>query len=224
LRQLSPAVAPAYYRLAVRRLAFAAVLACLFPSAAHAASARGDILLGFRLGASFADAFSPLSPSYVVAVESTYAPPIPRLRRRLAISLDASFTAPSTDGAASAPTLGPYTFHLEARQTIVSLSAVYRHPLVSDRLILFAGAGPRLLILDARLQSTTASTPPSRLPADHATSVAAAGGAFVGAALRAGPGEIFADVRLDAARVHNRLTGSFVAGAIFLAAGYRVLF
>jgi hypothetical protein len=193
------------------------------PGAAVAAPApaaprdRGDVWLGARVGASFADAWSKLGPSFVVGLEGGWA--LPRWRHRVALALDVAFTAPALAGSGGDPQLGNYTFRVDAREVIVGASIIYRHPI--RRVVPYVGLGPRLVIVDAHEQGSAGM---ARLPATSDLGVGGGGGGFVGIGVHLGPGELFVDARADAAPVHDVLTGSFVAGAIFVAAGYRVVF
>jgi hypothetical protein len=202
----------------VRRLVFA-VLASLAaaPLAVAAPRDRGELFGGARLGVALPDAWSKLGPSYVVAVEAGWAMPV--LRHRLALALDAAFTAPIATGSGTDPALGAYTFRLEAREVILGVSVTYRHAF--GRIVPYAGLGPRLVVFDAHLQGSAGA---ARLPPSSEVAVGGGGGGFIGVGVRLGPGELFLDARADAAPVHDRLSGDVVAGALFVAGGYRVVF
>ncbi len=194
------------------------VLLVLAGAGARAERDRGELFAGARVGAAFPDAWSRLGPSFVVGVEAGWVLPV--ARHRLALALDGAFTAPGYDGSAVDPTLGSYSFQLAAREVIVGASLVYRHPL--GRWTPYGGLGPRLVVLDARAAGMLANG--ARLPPTHDTAVGGGGGGLVGLGVRLGPGEAFADLRVDAAPVHDRTSGDVVAGAVFLAAGWRFIF
>jgi len=71
---------------------------------ASSAGDRGQLFASARVGAAFADLFTRLGPSYVVAVEAGWI--LPRTRQRVALSLDGGFTAPEATGGASDASVG----------------------------------------------------------------------------------------------------------------------
>ena len=174
------------------------------------------LLLAVRVGAAFPDAWSKLAPSYVVAVEAGAT----IWRERLALVVDAAFTGPSAAVSGSDPALGPFSAQLDAREVIVGVSFVYRHAI--GRVVPYAGVGPRLVVFDAHERGTAGMG--AALPAESELSVGGGGGGLVGVGVRLGPGEAFVDARADAAPVHSHLAGDVVAGAFFLAGGYRMTF
>ena len=172
-------------------------------------------LVAVRIGAAFPDAWSRLSPSYVVAVEAGATV----WRERLALVVDGAFSAPSAAAGGSDAALGAYRARLDAREVVLGVSLVYRHPL--GRVVPYVGAGPRLCVFDAHGGGTAAMG--ATLPAESELSVGGGGG-LVGLGVRLGPGEAFVDLRADAAPVHNHLSGDIVAGAVFVSGGYRLTF
>ena len=168
-----------------------------------------------RVGAAFPDAWSRLGPSYVVAVEAGATV----WRQRLAVVVDGAFTGPAAAASGSDAAIGAFAAQLDAREVIVGASLVYRHAV--GRVVPYVGAGPRLVVFDAHERGTAAMS--ATLPAESERSVGGGGG-FVGVGVRLGPGEAFVDARADAAPVHNHLSGDVVAGAVFLAGGYRLTF
>ncbi|HEX8950729.1 MAG TPA: hypothetical protein VF945_02740 [Polyangia bacterium] len=174
------------------------------------------LLVAVRIGAALPDAWSRLGPSYVVAVEAGATV----WRQRLAIVVDGAFTSPSAQASGMDPAIGAFSATLDVREVIVGASLVYRHPI--GRVVPYAGAGPRLVVFDAH--ETGSAGMGAALPAERELSVGGGGGGFVGVGVRLGPGEAFVDVRADAAPVHNHLSGDVVAGALFVAGGYRLTF
>ena len=174
------------------------------------------LLVAVRIGAALPDAWSKLGPSYVVGVEAGATV----WRQRLAVVVDGAVTGPSASAAGIDPAIGAWSVALDAREVILGASLVYRHPL--GRVVPYAGAGPRLVVFDARESGTAGMN--AALPAERDLSVGGGGGGFVGVGVRLGPGEAFVDVRADAAPVHTRLSGDVVAGAFFVAGGYRLTF
>jgi hypothetical protein len=173
-------------------------------------------LLAVRVGAAFPDAWTRLGPSYLVAVEAGATV----WRQRLAVVVDGAFTGPSATASGSDASIGAFSAQLDARQVIVGASLVYRHPI--GRVVPYAGAGPRLVVFDAHESGSAGMS--ATLPAESELSVGGGGGGFVGVGVRIGPGEAFVDARADAAPVRNHLSGNVVAGALFVAGGYRVTF
>jgi len=174
------------------------------------------LLLAVRVGAALPDAWSKLAPSYVVAVEAGATV----WRQRLAVVVDGAFTGPSAVASGSDASIGAFSAQLDAREVIIGASLVYRHAI--GRVVPYVGAGPRLVVYDAHAHGTAGMM--ATLPAESERSVGGGGGGFVGVAVRLGPGEAFVDARADAAPVHNHLSGDVVAGAIFIAGGYRLTF
>jgi hypothetical protein len=174
------------------------------------------LLLAVRVGAAFPDAWSKLAPSYVVAVEAGATV----WRQRLAVVVDGAFTGPSAAVTGSDAGIGAFSAQADAREVIVGASLVYRHPL--GRVVPYAGAGPRLVVLDVHERGTAGMS--AALPAESELAVGGGGGGFVGVGVRLGPGEAYVDARADAAPVHSHLGGDVVAGAIFVAGGYRLTF
>ncbi len=172
------------------------------------------LLVALRVGAALPDAWSKLGPSYVVAVEAGATV----WRQRLAVVVDGAFAGPSASASGSDAAIGAYSVGLDAREVVLGASLVYRHPL--GRVVPYVGAGPRLVLFDAH-ESGSAGVM-AALPAERELSVGGGGGAFVGLGVRLGPGELFVDVRAEAAPVRNHLSGDVVAGGVFVAGGYRV--
>jgi len=174
------------------------------------------LLLAVRVGAAFPDAWSKLAPSYVVAVEAGATV----WRQRLAVVVDGAFTGPSAAASGSDAAIGAFSAQLDAREVIVGASLVYRQAI--GRVVPYAGIGPRLVVFDAHERGTAGMG--ATLPAESELSVGGGGGGLVGVAVRLGPGEAFVDARGDAAPVHSHLGGDVVAGAVFVAGGYRLAF
>ena len=179
---------------------------------------RGQLLVGARVGAAFADAWSRLGPSYVVGVDAGWAPPV--LRRRLFVAVDAAFTAPSARGEAADVNGAAYRFRLTAREVILGASIGWRQSF--GRVTPYAGVGPRLFVVDSAVDGSGPGV--ARLPAVRERAVAGGGGGLVGVGVRLGPGAVFADLRVDAGPLRSRTTGDTVVGAIFVAGGYRLAF
>ncbi len=173
------------------------------------------LLVAVRLGAAFPDAWSRLSPSWVVAVEAGATV----WRDWLAVVVDGAFTAPSAAASGGDATLADYHARLDTREVIVGVSLVYRHAI--GRVVPYAGVGPRLCLFDAHTSGTAGG---AALPAESELSVGGGGGGLLGVGIQLGPGELFVDARADAAPIHNHLSGDVVAGALFLAGGYRLVF
>jgi len=201
-----------------RALALAVV--ALAPSLASARD-RGELLLAPRVGVLLPYGFSNLRASYLVGVELGWA--LPLLQHRLAVTLAGDFSAPDASGSASDPRVdasgGAYDWHLSQREVILGLSLVYRHRI--GRLTPYAGLGPRLFLLDSRVDGSAGG---ARIAQSSERSTQVGGGAVVGLGVRAGPGELFAELRVDAAPIDHRTTGPSNTGALALAAGYRVTF
>jgi hypothetical protein len=174
------------------------------------------LLLAVRVGAAFPDAWSKLGPSYVVAVEAGTTV----WRQRLAVVVDGAFTGPSVAASGSDAAIGGFSAQGDAREVIVGASLVYRHPL--GRVVPYVGGGPRLVVFDVHEHGTAGMS--AALPAESELAVGGGGGGFVGVGVRLGPGEAFVDARADAAPVHSHLGGDVVAGALFVAGGYRLSF
>jgi len=192
----------------------------LAPSLASARD-RGELLLAPRAGLLLPYGFSALGASYLVGVEVGWALPV--LKHRLAVTVAGDFTAPEASGSAGDPRLdasgGAYTWHLSQREVILGLSLVYRHPL--GRVTPYAGLGPRLFLIDARIDGNAGG---AHIAQSHEQSTQIGGGAVVGLGVRAGPGDLFAELRVDASPIDHRTTGPSNTGALAIAAGYRVIF
>jgi hypothetical protein len=201
------------------RALIVAVIA-LLPSLA-AARDRGELLLAPRAGVLLPYGFSALGASYLVGVEVGWALPI--LKHRLAVTVAGDFTAPEASGSASDARLdasgGAYTWHLSQREVILGLSLVYRHPL--GRVTPYAGLGPRLFFLDSRIDGNAGG---AHIAQSHEQSTQIGGGAVVGLGVRAGPGDLFCELGVDASPIDHRTTGPSNSGALAIAAGYRVIF
>lgn len=184
--------------------------------AAPAGAERGELLVGARVGAAFADVVSRAGPSYVVGVDVAWVPPV--WRRVLFVAVDGALSTPGADGGASDAALGAYRWHLDERTITVGASFGWRQRL--GRFTPYAGVGPRLFVVETALAVSAAA----RLPAHQELSAAGGGGLVAGSGFRLGPGELFADLRLDAGALANVTTGDTVVGALCIAAGYRVSF
>ena len=199
------------------RALVAALLALALAPAPAAARDRGELLLAPRAGALVPYGFSSLGASYVVGVEAGWALPV--LRHRLAVTVSGDFTAPEASGSATDATTGAYDWHLAQRETILGLSLVYRHPL--GRVTPYAGLGPRLFLLDSRVDGSAGG---AHIAQSREQSTQAGGGAFAGVGVRVGPGDLFAELRVDASPIDHRTTGPTSTGALAIAAGYRIFF
>lgn len=195
-------------------------LACLVLVSTTAA-AHQEFLLAPKLGVLLPYGFSSLGASYVVGVEAGWALPI--LAHRLAITLDGEFTAPEASGSATDPRLdasgGAYAWHLQQREVILGLSLVYRHRL--GRLTPYAGVGPRLFLLDSRVDGTAGG---ATLSQSRELSTKVGAGIPVGVGYRLGPGDLFCELELVISALDHRITGDSNTGALSLALGYRVGF
>lgn len=181
---------------------------------------RGVVLVAAKVGALLPYGFSNLGASYLVDVEVGYALPV--WKHRLAITLDGAFTAPEASGTTTNdPRLdasgGSYDWHLSQRELILGLSVVYRHPI--GRLVPYVGIGPRLFLLDSRIDGTAGG---ARISQSSEVSTKAGVGVPVGVGFRLGPGDLFGELALDWAPIDHRITGDTNTGSISIAAGYRL--
>jgi hypothetical protein len=182
---------------------------------------RGQILIAPKLGVLLPYGFSSLRASYLVGLELGYALPV--LRHRLAVTLAGEFTAPEASGTGTDPRLdaaaGAYSWHLSQRELILGVSLVYRHRI--GRLVPYAGVGPRLFLLDSRVEGAAGGATISQ-SSEVSTKVGA--GVPVGLGVQLGPGDLFAELELQLAPIDHRTTGSANSGSLSLALGYRLVF
>jgi hypothetical protein len=183
---------------------------------------RGELLLAIKVGALIPQVFSKLQSSYLVDLELGYA--LPKLKHRLALSIEAAFTNPQLDGKASDPRLGAaqgsYSFHLEQRELIVGLTLFYRHPV--GRWIPYFGVGPRLFLLQSKVSGQTDSNQKISLSNEDSTKIGVGGPLGLGVTL--GPGHLFLEVAVNWAPIDHRTTGDTSSGALSTSLGYRLSF
>lgn len=178
---------------------------------------RGELRAAARAGATFADAWSQLGPSWLAGVQLGYAPPF--WKHQLSLVVDAQFTAPSSSGATAAAVAGgTLQWNAEVRTFVAGLSVELRHAF--GRLAPYVSAGVRLVYLDTLI--TGANGP--RIVLAREQSVAAGFGGTVGLAVRLGPGELFLDVPVTWAPVTQKTLGRFDAGWVALALGWSIPF
>lgn len=214
----------------MRRLAIAFVIMMSSVATAQTATVvepaprrdRGQVLLAPKVGVLLPYGFSNLGASYLVGLEIGYTLPV--LRHHLAITLEGEFTAPEASGTTTAdPRLdasgGSYSWKLAQRELILGVSLVYRHPI--GRLTPYLGIGPRLFLLDSRVQGTAGAAPISQ-SSEVSTRVGV--GIPVGLGFHVGPGDLFAEVQVNISGIDHRTTGTANTGSLSLAAGYRFIF
>jgi Outer membrane protein beta-barrel domain len=182
---------------------------------------RGQLLVAPKLGVLLPYGFSSLGASYLVGIEIGYALPV--LAHRLAVTIDGALSSPEASGTTTDARLdasgGSYAWHLSQREVILGATLVYRHPI--GRLTPYAGVGPRLFLLDSRVTGTAGS---AAIAQSSETSTKVGAGIPVGVGFRVGPGDFFAELRLDIAALDHRTTGDSNTGSLSLAAGYRFIF
>jgi hypothetical protein len=191
-----------------------AVVACLAIALPARAGDRGEWMVAARAGAAFADALSPLAPSFLAGVEVGWA--LPFWKHRLVIVADAAVSAPEASGTSQA-----FAWHATLREIGFGLELYYRHPI--GRFTPYLGAGPRLLLIDSIVDGA-AGSPPSSIAPTRETSAHVGAGVTPGLAFTLGPGHLFLDLPLTFAPAVTRTTGAFLAGSVALAVGYRLWF
>lgn len=214
----------------MRRLVIALILVAAATAQAQTATVvapapkrdRGQVLLAVKVGALLPYGFSRLGASYLVDLELGYALPV--LHHRLALTIEGAFTAPEASGSTTDPRLdaapgGAYSWHLSQRELILGLSLVYRHPI--GRLTPYIGVGPRLFLLDSRVNGSAGAAP---IAQSSETSTKIGAGIPVGLGFRLGPGDLFAELALNISGINHRTTGDTNTGSLTLAAGYRFVF
>jgi opacity protein-like surface antigen len=181
---------------------------------------RGLVLIAIKGGGLFSEPFSRLGASYLVDVEVGYALPV--LQHRLAVALDAGFTAPEASGTQTDPRVSPsgggYSWHLLQQELLLGLTFYYRHPI--GRWTPYVGVGPRLFLLKSSVDGSAGDVAISR-----STEVSTKVGAHipVGVGVRLGPGDLFVEASLNISGLDHRTTGAANTGALTIALGYRLV-
>ena len=184
---------------------------------------RGEIQLAVKVGGLFSEPFSALGPSYLVDLELGYVLPV--WRHHLAVSLEGAYTAPTADGKQSDARLdasgGSYAWHLEQREAILGVTFFYRHPI--KRFIPYVGIGPRIFLLQTRVQGQAGASP---IDLSTETSTKIGAGIPIGCGFVLGPGHLFAELGLILGNIDHTTTGNVAVGvsSITLALGYRLSF
>jgi len=166
--------------------------------------------------------FNGLSPFVIGGVELGYA----FARRTMAVMLDASYTAPSSDGQAK-ETFNParipdgtYKWELHQKELVFQPTFLYRLTSLSDRITPYAGLGPRIYLL----QSVTRGSSGGKTFQDSTEQSTKFGfGIPLGAELKLGPGGIFAEFLFQWAPLDHQTTGDTNLGSGSLFLGYRAL-
>jgi hypothetical protein len=179
---------------------------------------RGEVILAVKAGGEVARVFSHLGGSYLVSVEVGYALPV--LKHRLAITIDAAFTAPQASGSDTDARLtangGSYDWRLDQRELMFGLTLIYRHPI--GRVTPYFGVGPRLFLLESKVKGSVGGTAISE-SSEVSTKVGA--GIPLGVGFRLGPGDLFLELQLAISAIDHRTTGDSNTGSLGLVVGYR---
>jgi hypothetical protein len=182
---------------------------------------RGEIMLALKIGASFPGVFNRLQTSYLIDLEVGYA--LPFLKHRLALSIDAGFTAPEANGSSTDPRLdaagGMYSWHLEQRELSFGITLYYRHPI--GKFIPYVGVGPRLFLLESKVRGYAGGANISTSTEDSSKIGA---GIPVGFGYTLGPGHLLVELALAIGPIDHTTTGNDLVGALSLAVGYRLMF
>jgi hypothetical protein len=197
------------------------LLLLLLSLAAPAHARSGEVMLAARLGAFVPQPFSTLATSYLVGVEAGWVPPV--WKKRLAIAVDLSFSAPDAEGQfQSGAAVSPVVWRAALREVAMGFSLALRQSF--GRFAPYLAVGPRLLIIDALVASRAGD---ARLPTGRESTVAVGVGLTPGVGMTLGSGQLFVEVPfafLWRVGASPQLTGDFDPSSLTIAAGYRVFF
>jgi opacity protein-like surface antigen len=188
---------------------------------------RGAFILGVKFGGLFAEPFTSnhLGPSFLADVEVGYV--LPYLKRSFGLMIDVGYTQPEASGDQTDPRIvttdmmpNAWHFDLTQRELLLGLTVVYRMTFIgSGRIAPYIGIGPRLWLLQTKVEGTAGANNPISESTEQSTKVGLS--VPIGVDFEIGPGRLFLEGQVLWAPVDHRTTGDSSVGALTIEAGYR---
>lgn len=209
-------------------LATVALLTALPALAGEPSSDRGGALVGVKVGGVVP--FSRLGVNAAGAIEAGWL--LPWMDRRFAAVLEVSYCQPTASGSAGDPRVGgaAYDWKLTQRELVIAPTGLFRlrgfGALTGlswgDRLVPYAGIGPRIYLLESRVSGSSGGQAMSTTT-ERATRMGV--GAPLGAECALGPGSLTGELLLEWGALDTRAAGSGTSTAgLTLRLGYRMTF
>ncbi|HEY3449385.1 MAG TPA: hypothetical protein VGK67_23730 [Myxococcales bacterium] len=176
------------------------------------------LLLGARVGVVLPQVFNKLGTNFLVDVEAAYQ--LPFLHRHLGLFFDVGYSQPKTEGTRNDPRVltngGEVAYTMTVRDFGLSLGVQYRHPL-GDLVVPFVGVGAKMHLTNTLLEQSAGSTNLGT-NIERSTRVGFLG--RLGLGLHLGPGDLVAEVHLEATAVDHLVTGDKNTSHLALQLGY----
>jgi len=191
--------------------------------ASNATSEKGAFLMAGKVGG--IASFNHLTPFVIGGVELGYV--FGGTKRRLAVMLDATYTAPSADGTGT-ETFNPsrvadntYKWEIRQKELVLQPTLLYRLTGVAGgKVTPYAGIGPRIYLLQT-VSRGSAGGQTFMDSKEQSTKVGV--GVPLGAELALGPGGLFAELLFQWGPLTHEITGDTHLGSGSLFLGYRAL-
>lgn len=181
----------------------------------------GAVLIAGKFGG--ITSFNGLSPFPTVGLEAGYL--FAGTDGRIAAALAAEYTAPSSDGGQTEafsperiPAGGSYTWELRQKELVLQPTFFYRLTGLVQRLIPYAGIGPRFYFLESVVRGKSGGQSFSDTP-ERSTKIGF--GVPLGAEFEIGPGGLFGELLPQWAPLKHTTTGDTHLGGMSLFVGYR---
>lgn len=181
-----------------------------------ASDSAGCFSVGVKAGGLLA--FSKLNANARVTLELGYVLPI--ARQNLGVGFEVSYAAPNRSGVQDGDVRvgGAYSWRLSLQELTMMPVAVYRLP-ISEHVIPYIGAGPRIYLLRSTTRGDVSGTPISET---REKSTKLGFGIPIGVQVRLGPGFLLAELLTEYGPLDHTATGSSNTGAESLQVGYRL--
>jgi opacity protein-like surface antigen len=169
--------------------------------------------------------FSGLGPFVNFGVELGYV--FGGTGRSIGALLDVSYTAPPADGTQSEdfdpPRVegGEYEWKLVQKQLVLGPTFLYRFTMLElDPLTLYGGIGPRVYLLESKVEGSAGGEPFGETP-ERSTKLGV--GVPLGVEYALGPGGLLAELLFQWGPLNHRVTGDAHLASATLFVGYRAL-
>jgi opacity protein-like surface antigen len=169
--------------------------------------------------------FNSLGPFVTFGIELGYV--FGGTNRSIGALLDVTYTAPPADGTQAEdfdpPRVegGEYEWELTQKELVFQPTFLYRFTsLQLDPLTLYAGIGPRIYLLESKVEGSAGGEPFGETP-ERSTKLGF--GVPLGAEYALGPGGLLAELLLQWGPLNHRVTGDTHLASATLFVGYRAL-
>lgn len=204
--------------MSAQRLVLA--LALVAAATGDASAREPSFSAAAKAGGFFPQPFSELGTNLVIGLEGGWLPPVACRRLHVAVALE--YAQPPAEGRGSDPGVGgSYAWSLQQRELSLAALAAYRFDFFGERVVPYAGLGPRLILLETRANGAAAGEPFG----EHVETSTELGLAVqAGADWRLGPGTVVGELQVGVSDLDHVTTGDVTGGALAVRVGYRLWF